>query len=541
MSNTFAQNWVEHVNLLLRGNSPETELLPEASRLIDMVSGYEYAGRQAIRGFVFGLRKLGLHEIRLAAAHRCRHSTIIEFVWETNWTHTELRHGDRPRHSRTPAVMVIDFCDSACPTIRFFWSPEALLSHALDIDRVPDGYDEPSAPPPAPNAERAPDATPFRPTLETSERVMQRVTESLEETAPLPNAQTRHSTVIGTPGSLTQALVAALTRRGEQVRRLEAIPSYERFVGGLAPVSERASIFVMLQRGALSKRYDNLPALRLAMTSLAAAIIGSGVRHVSLVTDFSLGEVLDPTRKLAQLGTWDEDRAMRRALQMPRETGCLVLAYNTLMRELHKAHRAPARVHSGLVLGDSRSGSYEHNPNLVSLLERVRMRSLKVMPASDLEWLPAISADFAAELLASLPQHWDLADEPLWLFDPRIPPLRSVLRDLSKRFGVRPPPLSLATWLIQEFNWLGLPRALGVEQNGNRVLRRRYANPRVRELASRAGINWPDIAEVLARTADFHMLGHQQHSVQLPPIPRLGSPAARRERSDAGGGPLLSF
>jgi hypothetical protein len=523
MHQNFGREWIAHVNRILR----DPEALPQPPpdvELFDVASGYTYSGKEGVRAYIARLGSLGRHRLSLLDYHGDNQRGLAEYVLDSVWTHPSLRtDAGETRRSRAVCSMQFEFGSDAPRRMRSYMDPEIFLSRAAYLDRVPAGL----CPPPQPLALRS-ESTETGP--QPAPPLPLSVSSPITQPARRLTLKKHFGVVMGGETALTGPLAHALETHGENCLRVSRLGSYSQFVNDVRALGKGTTLYWLLQGDPGLEAYDNLSQLKFMVGAEATAIIGSGVRQVVLVTDFMTTEIDgNHTRQLGELLNWNEDVALKKLKRMPFGLAKRALAYHTMVFALRQAGIVAQRVHAGLVIGDAQSGQFEHNARLERLLERFIAPASRALPP-DNNWLPMITADFAAKLLARLPQIRSNTAEALWLFDPRTPPLAELATDIWHLKGESKAPPKLPSWVFDELHWTGLPALLGAEQPEG-MIQHQYANSALRSRVQQMGLEWPDTALAFRHSAEFLLRAQGRIPTERPTPNRIGSEAGRRNQS----------
>jgi nucleoside-diphosphate-sugar epimerase/pimeloyl-ACP methyl ester carboxylesterase len=152
-----------------------------------------------------------------------------------------------------------------------------------------------------------------------------------------------------------------------------------------------------------------------------------------------------------------------------------------------------ARVHPGAVIGDSRTGETTQMFGFAQLVDKLWRGKLPAVPGGPRHWLPLVSVDFLARLMAQVPDH----PGNYIVLDDTGPQLVEMLARIAERLGVPAPhrrvPLGLARLLLPAQDAEGLAF----------VANRRFDTTATRRLAADIGLAWPPLPDAIDRCVDF--------------------------------------
>jgi dihydroflavonol-4-reductase len=183
-------------------------------------------------------------------------------------------------------------------------------------------------------------------------------------------------------------------------------------------------------------------------------------------------------------------------------------AYEASKMEAHQrvARRADelgvplTRVSPAVVIGHSETGETTQFIGLVETLRLLHARRLPALPGDSSTWLPLVTVDLVASVLARVPTDPHSRGEHLLVFDERSPALPELVKQAALRMGVSAPRLRLPVWFVR-----ALPTALsGVDREGlSFISSDRYDATPMLAFVSRTQLAVPEIGKALDRWVDF--------------------------------------
>lgn len=165
------------------------------------------------------------------------------------------------------------------------------------------------------------------------------------------------------------------------------------------------------------------------------------------------------------------------------------------------AHGVPlTRISPSTVIGDSRTGETTQLTGLAETLELLWRGRLPVLPGGAQTWLPVVTVDFLAALLARLPADPPSEGAHVLVFDDRTPTLPALIHRIADRMGVAAPRATIPAALLR---WL--PTALtGVHPEALSFVSTDRYDPRpLAECTDRLGLIPPPLDASLDRWVDF--------------------------------------
>ena len=183
-------------------------------------------------------------------------------------------------------------------------------------------------------------------------------------------------------------------------------------------------------------------------------------------------------------------------------------AYEASKMEAHQrvARRAEelgvplTRVSPAVVIGHGETGETMQFIGLSETLRLLHERRLPALPGDASTWLPLVTVDLVAAILARVPADPSSLGEHLVVFDDRSPALPELVKQAAARMGVPAPRLRLPVWLVR-----ALPTALsGVDREGlSFISSDRYDAAPMQAFLERTRLAPPDIEVAFARWVDF--------------------------------------
>ncbi len=174
----------------------------------------------------------------------------------------------------------------------------------------------------------------------------------------------------------------------------------------------------------------------------------------------------------------------------------------------HEREVALTCVHPATVCGDAQHGQVPAEQPFAQLLQALQKKRLRAVPGSPAHWLPLVSADSLAALLASLVNvPAEQAPPQLLAMDPQTPALGELLQQLAGALSVPAPrgyvPLRLLDGLLR------LPllaRYLMTSREGLAFIRRERLTDAYQATAhymQAQALHWPTLSDCLARSAQY--------------------------------------
>lgn len=164
-----------------------------------------------------------------------------------------------------------------------------------------------------------------------------------------------------------------------------------------------------------------------------------------------------------------------------------------------------AAVHPATLCGHSETGELAAAQPLQALITNLAAGRLKAIPGSPAHWLPLVSVDFLAALLAALTQHPFRTGTSLLALDEQSPDLAGMVAGLAEGAGCASPSRYVPLPLLKGL--LCLPGAETVLQTRRESLAfirsERYDTAATRQFAEAAGLGWPDIRQAIVRSGRY--------------------------------------
>lgn len=162
-------------------------------------------------------------------------------------------------------------------------------------------------------------------------------------------------------------------------------------------------------------------------------------------------------------------------------------------------------VHPATVCGHSRSGHILGAQPLVALIRNLAQGKLAAVPGTAEHWLPLVTVDHLAELVAACAFDPAMAGQELLALDAQTPSLRELLAELAQAMGLKPPrhhvPLPLLRLLLR---MPAVARFLNTSAEAlDFIQTTRFDTTALEQFAMRHGIAKPDIGQALQHTAAF--------------------------------------
>lgn len=156
-------------------------------------------------------------------------------------------------------------------------------------------------------------------------------------------------------------------------------------------------------------------------------------------------------------------------------------------------------VHPSTVIGDARTGLTTQCLGLGETVEQLFQGTLPALVGSDETFVPVVTVDYLASMLATVPEDEETANQELTVLDPATPTLSRLLTHLAAHLGVPAPRWRVPVGLLRT-----LPRALtGVDPETLGFLSEdRYDTTRADAHAARVGLTRPDVSQALERWCD---------------------------------------
>jgi nucleoside-diphosphate-sugar epimerase len=151
------------------------------------------------------------------------------------------------------------------------------------------------------------------------------------------------------------------------------------------------------------------------------------------------------------------------------------------------------------VIGHSITGEAGQYIGLAQTIEQLWTGRLPALPGSRRTFVPVVTVDHLARVLAAVPEHDHGPYRAHWLLDEATPPLPELIALLARHLGVRAPRLLLPVGLVRR-----LPRAItGADPETLTFLSEdRYDTSSADALAEAAGLSHPPVEDALRHWAD---------------------------------------
>ncbi|GAA6526244.1 NAD-dependent epimerase/dehydratase family protein [Intrasporangium sp. DVR] len=160
-------------------------------------------------------------------------------------------------------------------------------------------------------------------------------------------------------------------------------------------------------------------------------------------------------------------------------------------------------VHPAGLCGHSRTGEIAAGQPFAELVDGIRTRRMAVVPGGPSHWLPLVTVDHLAALLAALAQHPWPPQQELVVLDPDTPDLASTVALVAEQLAVPVPRRRVPVGVLRAL--LGLPgaqRLTGSSPESLGFLRtERLDATAAADFAASAGVSLPSIRDAITRTA----------------------------------------
>ncbi len=162
-------------------------------------------------------------------------------------------------------------------------------------------------------------------------------------------------------------------------------------------------------------------------------------------------------------------------------------------------------VHPATVCGHSRTGHILENQPLVELIRNLAKGKLAAAPGTPEHWLPLVTVDHLAELVAMCAFDSSMVGQELLALDAESPDLRELLAQVAKPLGVKAPrhhiPLRWLKWLL---SIPAVARFLNTSAEAlDFIQTTRFDTSAAEQFARRHGISKPDMRQSLTNTAMY--------------------------------------
>lgn len=196
-------------------------------------------------------------------------------------------------------------------------------------------------------------------------------------------------------------------------------------------------------------------------------------------------------------------------------------AHQRVQRRARELDVPLTRVSPAVVIGHSETGETTQFIGLVETLRLLHARRLPALPGNASTWLPLVTVDAVASVLARVPTDPLSRGEHLLVFDERSPSLPALVTQAASRMAVPAPRLRLPVWFVR-----ALPTALsGVDREGlSFISSDRYDAAPLQAFAARTQLALPDIHQAFDRWLDF-LVAHA-FGADLPAVATTAGPAS---------------
>ncbi len=342
------------------------------------------------------------------------------------------------------------------------------------------------------------------------------------------NLQIQHAVVTGATGLIGRWLLIELTRHGVEVcallrRPAAQLPALRDWIAarGGDPARLRAAPFDLAAPD-LGLDADGDAALERAEAVFhLAALFGFGIdraaaHRANVAAPLQLIERLagrPHLRRFVHVSGYRTEGAPARALDVDDAAAldhhyAAHGAYEASKMEAHvrvaraaDTHGVPlTRVSPAMVIGDSRTGETTQFTGLADTLHQLARGRLPALPGGADTWLPAVTVDFLAALMARLPGDAASAGAHVVVFDDATPTLPALVRRAADLLGVRAPRWRVPVGLLRR-----LPaRLTGAHPESLSFISADRYDPRpLRNLTARLDLALPPIDVALRRWVDF--------------------------------------
>jgi nucleoside-diphosphate-sugar epimerase len=162
-------------------------------------------------------------------------------------------------------------------------------------------------------------------------------------------------------------------------------------------------------------------------------------------------------------------------------------------------------VHPATVCGHSRTGHILDGQPLVELIRNLVQGKLAAVPGTARHWLPLVTVDYLAELVAVCAFDPAMVGQELLALDDQTPNLRELLAQVAQPLGLKSPKHHISLRLLKLL--LSIPpvaRFLNSKPEAlDFIQTTRFNTAAVEQFANRHGIAKPDIRQSLQHTAMF--------------------------------------
>lgn len=337
--------------------------------------------------------------------------------------------------------------------------------------------------------------------------------------------------VTGGTGFVGRHTLAALTRDQHDVtvlmRRPQALPELRRRVAELGGAAARLSALAgdLAAPDAwadVARRSDSAAVIHLGAafawglerelarrTNVSGALaVAEVARDLGARLVLVSGFMLENAEHLARLGIAPEDPARTDWARVYRRAG----HYEASKLEGALRVRALAaregldyvEVQPGTVAGHSVSGELASGQPLAGLLANLAAGRLALVPGTPRHWLPLVSVDALAALIAAAATA-EAAPRSLLALDPHTPNLAGLLAGFAAVLGQRPPRRHLPLLVLAGLLRLpGLARLLQTAPESLHFIQpTRFDTGPMERFVREQGLDWPEMDAVIRRTAAY--------------------------------------
>ncbi len=157
-------------------------------------------------------------------------------------------------------------------------------------------------------------------------------------------------------------------------------------------------------------------------------------------------------------------------------------------------------VHPSSVIGDAATGETTQTTGFGDLVERLHAGRLPALVGSKRTFLPLVTVDYLARVLATVPERAETVGKDLCVLDPRTPELPELVARIARHVGVVAPTRVLSPRLVGALP----PWLTGIEPESLRFLSEDRYDVRAAEAhAAAAGIERPPIETSIERWASY--------------------------------------
>lgn len=171
------------------------------------------------------------------------------------------------------------------------------------------------------------------------------------------------------------------------------------------------------------------------------------------------------------------------------------------VREVARELELPLTVvHPSAVIGRSDSGETNQVTGVGETFERLWLGQLPALAGNERTFVPVVTADELAELMATVVEHPETEGQEIVVHDPRTPALPGLVQLAATHLGVRAPKLQVPVSVVR-----ALPKALtGLDSESLSFLcEDRYDDELASRHARRADVVRPDVNDALSSWLDY--------------------------------------